>query len=102
MFDYRSQSMDRLMQAIAGMHDIEECYAFFDDLCTIKELQDMAQRFEAARLLSLEYSYQKIADKVGMSTATISRVNRCLSYGSGGYRAALERLKSEEEKNDNI
>ncbi len=98
MFDYRSQSMDRLMQTIIGLHDIEECYAFFDDLCTIKELQDMAQRFEAAVLLSKNISYQKIADQVGMSTATISRVNRCLSYGSGGYRTAIERLNSQEEK----
>ena len=99
MFDYRNESILRLFRAITSIENVEECGAFFEDLCTIKELQDMAQRFDAAILLSRDYSFQKISEQVGMSTATITRVNRCLNYGSGGYRLAIERLeKAEDEK----
>ena len=88
----------RLFQAITSFENVEECGAFFEDLCTIKELQDMAQRFDAAILLSKDYSFQRISETVGMSTATISRVNRCLNYGSGGYKLAIERLEKQEDE----
>lgn len=92
----QSETMDRLFDAIRKLENRDECYAFFDDLCTIKELQDMAQRFEVAQMLFEGSSYQSIAEKVETSTATIGRVSRCLNYGSGGYRTVIERLKKEE------
>ncbi len=93
---YQSESTDRLFAAIAAVKTPEECRALFEDLCTIKEIQDMAQRFETARMLDKGLSYQKIAESVGVSTATISRVSRCLTYGAGGYRAAIDRIRREE------
>lgn len=99
MSNYQNRSIQRLFKAISNINTPKECEAFFDDLCTIKEIQDMAQRFDTAILLDEGLSYQKIAEKVGVSTATISRVNRCLTYGSNGYRIALDNL-SETEKND--
>lgn len=91
----RSAATDRLFDAMLTLSTREECYRFFEDLCTIKEVQDMAGRFEAAELLDQGISYQKIAEQTGTSTATIGRVNRCLTYGSGGYRAALDKLKGD-------
>ena len=90
-----SESVDRLFDVILGLESREDCYRFFDDICTIKELLDMAQRFDVAVLLSQGANYQEISQQVNVSTATISRVSRCLNYGSGGYRAALEKLKEE-------
>lgn len=84
---------DKLFDAILQLGSKDECYKFFDDLCTIKEVQDISQRLEVARLLSEGLSYTEVAAKTGASTATISRVNRCLSYGSGGYGFILERTK---------
>ena len=98
MNNFRSPSIDRLLDAISGLNDREECYKFFEDVCTIKELQDMAQRLDAAILLDQGVNYQTISEQVGISTATISRVSKCLNYGSGGYREALNRLKKEEDK----
>lgn len=92
----RSTSIDRLFQAMLDLESIDDCYEFFEDLCTIKELQDMAQRLDTAVLLDEGLNYQTISKQVGVSTATISRVSKCLNYGSGGYQKALERLK----KND--
>ena len=94
----RNQAVDNLMQVIAKMTSADDCYAFFSDLCTIKELQDMGQRFEMARLLKSGTNYQKVAAAVGASSATISRVNRCLNYGNGGYDKAIEIFN--EELND--
>lgn len=91
-----SESTDRLFQTILNLQSIEECYAYFEDLCTIREILDMAQRLDAAILLADGYSYQKITERVDISTATIGRVSRCLNYGTGGYRAAIERLKTTE------
>ena len=88
-----SKSIKRLYETIAGMSSAEECQAFFDDICTIKEIQDMAQRLDTAILLDGGMNYQQISKEVGVSTATISRVSRCLNYGSGGYRIALDRIK---------
>lgn len=96
MTDFHSPSRNRLFKAILELKDIEECYAFFEDLMTIRELEDMSQRMDTAVLLDQGAAYQTISREVGVSTATISRVNRCLQYGSGGYRLALDRLKSSE------
>lgn len=86
-------SIDRLFQSILNLQTIDECYAYFEDLCTIKELNDMAQRLDAAILLAQGMSYQKIMEQVDISTATIGRVSRCLNYGTGGYRATIDKLK---------
>ena len=84
---------DRLFDAILGLETREDCYRLFDDLCTVSELRAMAQRFHVATLLDEGRIYSDIAQETGASTATISRVNRCLVYGSDGYRDALSRLK---------
>ena len=94
---FHSESIDRLFQSILNLNSIEECYAYFEDLCTIKELLDMAQRLDTAILLDQGVSYQKITQQVGISTATIGRVSKCLNYGTGGYRTAIERLGIQEE-----
>ena len=83
----------RLFSAVLSLENEEECAAFFEDICTIKELQDMSQRLAVAEMLDDGEKYQSIGDATGASTATISRVNKCLNYGSGGYRVALKRLK---------
>ena len=89
----RNQSVENLMQVIAKMDSPDDCFDFFSDLCTIKELQDMAQRFEMALLLKEGANYQNVASAVGTSSATISRVNRCLMYGNGGYEKAIRIFK---------
>lgn len=94
---FHSESMDRLFDTISGLSTREECRAYFEDLCTIKELQDMAQRLDAAILLSQGYSYKKIMESVNISTATIGRVSKCLNYGTGGYRSVIEKLNEAEE-----
>ena len=94
----RSESVDRLFQSILQLETLEECYAYFEDLCTVKEIQDMSQRLDTALLLAEGYSYQKITETVDVSTATIGRVSKCLNYGSGGYRTVIERLREGEEK----
>jgi TrpR-related protein YerC/YecD len=91
----RTESMDRLFRTILNLESIDECYAYFEDLCTIKELNDMSQRLDAAILLADGLSYQKIMDQVAISTATIGRVSRCLNYGTGGYRSAINKLKED-------
>lgn len=92
----RNPSMDRLFQSILNLQTIDECYAYFEDLCTIKELRDMSQRLDAAVLLAQGMSYQKIMEQVDISTATIGRVSRCLNYGAGGYKTTIEKLKEEQ------
>lgn len=91
----RSEAMDRLFQSFLKLETIEECYAYFEDLCTIKELNDMAQRLEVAILLSKGLSYQKITEQVDVSTATIGRVSKCLNYGTGGYNSTLKKLEEQ-------
>ena len=93
----KTQSMDRLFESILNLKTKEECRAYLEDLCTVKELQDMAQRLEAAMALSEGASYQEITQRISISTATIGRVSRCLNYGRGGYRAAIDKLKEEEK-----
>ena len=97
MTNWHNEMTDRLMQALASLKTSEECYSFLEDLCTIKEIQDMSQRLEIAILLKKGTNYQEINKKTGVSTATISRVNKCLAYGSGGYQAVLEEMKKNEE-----
>ncbi len=92
---YRNEATDTLMDALLHMEDREGLYRFFEYLCTVKELQDMAQRLQVARMLDDKCSYVEITKATGVSTATISRVNRCLGYGAGGYREAIERLAQE-------
>lgn len=87
-----STSMEQLFSVILSLKTPEECEALFEDLCTIRELQNMAQRLEVAVMLHEGKNYQEITDESKVSTATIARVNRCLNYGTGGYRLALERL----------
>lgn len=94
----RSESMDRLFQSFLNLESIDECYAYFEDLCTVKELRDMAQRLDAAILLSEGKSYQKIMDQVEISTATIGRVSKCLNYGTGGYQTAIQKLNAPQEE----
>ena len=89
---------DKLFDAILGLTDREECAAFFDDLCTIKELQDMSQRFDVALLLGEGNNYADISALTGASSATISRVNRCLNYGRGGYRSVIDKMKGEDDE----
>ncbi len=93
MINYKDEYIDNLFKVISSLKDVEECYTFFDDLCTVKEIQDMAQRLYTAELLSKGESYKQISEKVGISSATISRVNNCLNYGSGGYKNALIKIK---------
>lgn len=100
MSSYRNESIERLYEVITNIRSIEECSDFFEDLCTIREIQDMAQRLDTAILLDRGLSYQSIADEIGISTATISRVKRCLVYGSNGYRRAIDEMKNTEKKND--
>ena len=92
-FDYNSEMVDRLCAALLTLKTPEECRAFLADVCTIGELQDIAQRLTAAQLLSRGRNYQQICAELGVSTATISRVNRCLNYGAGGYKTVLARLE---------
>lgn len=98
MYRFRNESVDRLFKTMLNLETIEECYEYFADICTIKEVQDMAQRLDTAILLDEGLSYQKITEKVDVSTATIGRVSKCLNYGSGGYRAAIDKLNKAEGK----
>ena len=91
----RGPEMDALFQAILSLKDSDECYAFFQDLCTMKELGDMAQRLQAAKMLLQGKTYEQIVKSVEISTATISRINRCIQYGNGGYRTVIDRLPKE-------
>ena len=99
MQNYRNEAIDNLFKVMLKLETVDECYDFFEDLCTVREILDMAQRFETAVLLNEGCSYQKISENIGISTATISRVNRSLNYGSGGYKKAIQSLG--EEQNDN-
>jgi TrpR-related protein YerC/YecD len=86
------KSIDQLFEAILTLKSVEECYVFFDDLCTVNEIQSLSQRLEVARMLGKGNTYNQIETETGASTATISRVKRCLNYGNDGYKLALERL----------
>ena len=89
----RNEATDGLFQAILNLHSMEECYTFFEDVCTINEIQSLSQRFEVARLLRQKKTYMEIAERTGASTATISRVNRSLNYGNDGYDMVFRRME---------
>jgi|SRR5579875_3439822 len=91
----RDSEIDGLFQAILALETIEECYQFFDDLCTIGEIKSLAQRLEVARMLRKGCTYHQIETETGASTATISRVKRCLHYGSDGYALILDRVHNQ-------
>ena len=95
MSNFQSESVDRLFRVILSLETTEDCYRFFEDLCTIKEVQDMAQRLDAAFLLDEGINYQTISQQIGISTATISRVSKCLKYGNG-YRNAIDKCKEQD------
>ena len=97
MHKLHCESVDRLFQTILNLQTLEECYDYFEDICTIKEILDMSQRLDTAILLSQGFSYQKIAEQVEVSSATIGRVSKCLNYGSGGYKKAIDQLSQSEE-----
>ena len=87
----KNSNTDALFNAILTLENVDECYAFFEDLCTVGELMSMSQRFEVATMLREKQTYQEISRKTGASTATISRVNRSLAYGNDGYELVLSR-----------
>ena len=92
MRKHQKENIDTLFKAILSLKNIEECYSFFEDACTIQELESIAQRFEVAQLLSSGKSYAEVNKLTGASTATICRVGKCVNYGSGGYKTAIDRL----------
>lgn len=94
----RTESVDHLFDAILCLQNREECYVFFEDICTVNELLSLSQRFEVAHMLREEKTYLDIAEKTGASTATISRVNRSLNYGNDGYDMVFERMGQKEKE----
>lgn len=101
----RTEAVDYLFQGILSLKDKEECYTFFEDICTINELLSLSQRFEVAKMLREHKTYLEIAEKTGASTATISRVNRSLNYGNDGYDMVFERIdlgKSKTKKQNKV
>ncbi len=94
----RTEAVDNLFHAIMTLENVEECYRFFDDICTINELISLSQRYEVARMLREKRTYLEIAEQTGASTATISRVNRSLNYGNDGYDMVFERLFGKTEE----
>ncbi len=96
MKNFQTDSTKEFFKALLLLKSEDECSNFFEDICTVKELQDISQRLEVAKMLSKGKSYQIVSKETGASTATISRVNRCLVYGSGGYKIILDRLDSTE------
>ncbi len=95
--DLRTEATDRLFDAILTLRNREECYRFFEDVCTVNELQALSQRFEVANMLRNSQTYMDIAETTGASTATISRVNRSLNYGHDGYDLVIGRLSENEQ-----
>ena len=89
----KTEAVDFLFDAILSLQNREECYTFFEDVCTVNELLSLSQRFEVAKMLREQKTYLEIAEKTGASTATISRVNRSLNYGNDGYYMVFERMK---------
>ncbi len=90
----RTEAVDQLFEAILCLKNKEECYIFFEDVCTVNELLSLSQRFEVARMLTEKRTYLDISEKTGASTATISRVNRSLNYGNDGYEMVFGRMKT--------
>ena len=96
--DVRTKAVSELFEAILTLRKEEECFNFFEDICTVKELLSLAQRFEVAKMLKEGHTYMEVAEQTGASTATISRVNRSLNYGKDGYEMVFSRMKEKREK----
>lgn len=96
----KTEAADHLFEAILTLQSVEECYNFFEDVCTINELLAMSQRYEVARMLREKMTYIDIAEKTGASTATISRINRSLNYGNDGYDMVFKRTITSEKNSD--
>ena len=92
-----NEDTDKLFDAVRHLESVEECYAFFDDLCTVAEVNAIVQRFGVARMLDEGLTYAEIEERTGASTATISRINKCLTHGEGGYRLAITKLKAKKD-----
>ena len=92
----KTDAVDSLFDAVLCLQSLEECYSFFEDLCTVNELLSLSQRFEVAKMLTDKRTYLDISEKTGASTATISRVNRSLNYGNDGYEMVFSRMKEKE------
>ncbi|MDD6212582.1 MAG: YerC/YecD family TrpR-related protein [Clostridiales bacterium] len=92
----KTEAVDHLFQAILQLQSVDECYAFFEDVCTVNELLSLSQRYDVAKMLREGRTYLEIAEKTGASTATISRVNRSLNYGSDGYDLVFRRLQEDD------
>ena len=95
----KDRQTDELFKSILALESVEECYRYFEDLCTIREVRDLGQRLEVARLLNGGSSYQRAGEATGASSATIGRVKKCLDYGAGGYRLILDRMQGGGEAN---
>lgn len=93
----KDELVDKLFEAILLLENVDECYNFFEDICTVSEIKALAQRLEVAKMLKEKKTYTEICEKTGASTATISRVNRCLNYGADGYKMILDRLEKEHD-----
>lgn len=98
MTKLRNPDTDQLFEGILKLRSVEECYRFFTDICTIKELQAMTQRLQVAKQLYEGRNYNEVYRDTGVSSATISRVNKCLNYGDGGYKTVLDRLEEKENE----
>ena len=93
---YQREDIDELFQAVLTLKDVEDCYRFFEDICTVNEIYAIAQRLQVAKLLSQKKTYNEIEKITGASTATISRIKKCLVYGADGYKRVLDRLAEKE------
>ena len=96
MEKFKSESVEKLFEVVMNLSSIDECYKFFEDACTVKEILEIAQRLKAAKMLRAGKNYIEVCSETGMSSATISRVSKCLEYGAGGYGLALDRLGEKE------
>lgn len=94
----RTKAVSELFEAILTLQQEEECFDFFEDVCTVNELLSLAQRFEVAKMLREGHTYMEVAEQTGASTATISRVNRSLNYGKDGYEMVFSRVKANRER----
>lgn len=95
---FEAKGAEQFYKAVLSLKNVEDCKAFFEDVCTIKELQDLIQRLQVAVMLDEGKNYQEISKETSVSSATISRVNRCLMYGEGGYRSVIESLKDAKDE----
>ncbi len=91
---FKNEAIDRMFEAVLSLQTEEDCYRFFEDLCTVKELQEMSQRYHVARMLADKRTYTEIEKETGASTATISRINKCLVYGANGYKSTIDKIKN--------